>query len=983
MKSRCGFSSLKQLFVFGILAVLFAISNHLKAQAPPVPATFQDLYTELDNYLVSFNATLGPGNGTPYPTLMSGSLKSANGNIGPQLLNGTNVMQYQLNALKAMGVQAITVQCGFPLLYEPFLVSQGQSYSAFVTYYQSVAQAVRAAGLKLIVENDTLLTNDVQAGWDVAPFYATLDWNSYQLARVQTAVTVAQTMLPDYIVVLQEPTTEFNNSGQSDLITTSGSSAMLSQIVASLQQAAIPGLKIGAGTGTSQQNALSYIQQYVTLPIDFIDIHIYPINFNLLPIALQMASTAAGAGKSVSMTECWMWKARDTELNVLSMDLIRSRDTFSFWAPLDAYFLQTMQNLANNTQMLFLDPFGAEYYFAYLPYDTSTQNLSPSAILAEEGAAVSTANMSAQYTTTGLSYYHSIVTPADTTAPATPGGLTGVSDNPTTTSVNWLPATDNVGVAGYNLFRSAANIPQAQIATVGTLYYQDSGLTEATTYTYNVQSFDLAGNVSPLSAPFNVQTSDITPPTTPGNVTVTAVACTRATMTWSPSTDNTGITEYLLFMGMSQGSLMQVAIAGGTATSYSNSTLSPATTYYFAVQAEDKNHNISYMSAIVAVTTPALPLAPANVLAKPTSTTKVAVTWSAPTGGLTIAHYIVYRGSSISAMSQIVTVLATSYNDLSVAPATKYYYSVQAADTGTPPAQSGLSAPVAVTTYSPPAAPANLVATPISCTKVSLTWSASVSGGLPIANYRVFKGSSATGLTQLAITTNISYTDITDAAQTTYYYAVQAADTGAPPALSPMSNTVKVTTFAYPSVPANLVGVALSSSKVSLTWSASISGGLPITNYKVYQGITRTSLSQVATTINPAYTNVSLAPATLYYYAVQAVDSGMDNSAQSPPVPVITTQLPTVPTNVVALGTSSTQISVTWTASTGGLPIAYYFVFRGSSSTNMSQVATTKNPLYNDRNLPNGTTYYYGIQADDTGQDLSAISNGVAGSTLP
>jgi hypothetical protein len=128
---------------------------------------------------------------------------------------------------------------------------------------------------------------------------------------------------------------------------------------------------------------------------------------------------------------------------------------------------------------------------------------------------------------------------------------------------------------------------------------------------------------------------------------------------------------------------------------------------------------------------------------------------------------------------------------------------------------------------------------------------------------------------------------------------------------------------------------------------------------------------------------VSLAPATLYYYAVQAVDSGMDNSAQSAPVPVTTMQLPTVPTNVVALGNSSIQISVTWTPSIGGLPIAYYFVFRGSSSTNMSQIATSMNLLYNDRNLPPATTYYYGIQADDTGQDLSAISKAVAGRTLP
>jgi len=170
---RPGYSSFipaqSVFFLLALLALPCSLPYNLNAQAPPVPSTYQDLYTQLNNYLVSFNATMGPASSSAYPTLMTGSLKSANGNIGPQLLNGTNAMQLQLNALKAMGAQAIMVQVGFPLLYEPFMTSQGQSYSAFVAYYQGLAAAVRQAGLKLIVENDTLLSNDVSAGWDVAP----------------------------------------------------------------------------------------------------------------------------------------------------------------------------------------------------------------------------------------------------------------------------------------------------------------------------------------------------------------------------------------------------------------------------------------------------------------------------------------------------------------------------------------------------------------------------------------------------------------------------------------------------------------------------------------------------------------------------------------------------------------------------------------------------------------------------------------------
>ncbi len=963
----------------------------MRAQAP-VPTTFQDLYTELDNYLVNFNATLTPPNGPAYPTLMTGSLKSANGNIGPQLLNAlsgntllpTSGVQLQINELKAMGAQAVMVEMGFPVLYDPFLTSVSQSTASFTAYYQAVATAVRAAGMKLIIENDTLLTNDVQSGWDVAPFYATLNWTQYQQARAQMAVTIAQTIQPDYLVLLEEPTTEANDSLQTNANTPSGSYSLLSTMLTAVQAANVPGVKYGAGTGTAQVNALSYIQQYVTLPVDFIDMHIYPINDSYLPIALQIASTAAAAGKPVSMTECWMWKIRDTEINVLTNDEVRARDPFSFWAPLDALFIQTMQNLANTTQMLFLDPFGEEYYYAYLNYDDTTDNLTPSQILAEENTAVQFANQTGEFTSTGLSYYSSMVVPADTIAPAAPTNVTGSSGNPTSAVLNWNAATDNIGVAGYSISRNGTPIVcNAAAITDGMLYCQDSGLSEATTYTYTVQAYDVGGNMSVPSTPVTVTTTDVTPPTAPSGVAVSAVACTRATLTWKASQDNTGISAYLLWMGLSPDSLTQVATASGTTLQYSNSTLSPATTYYFGVEAQDKNRNVSYMSSVVSVTTPALPVAPSNVLATPNSETKITLSWSASTGGLAIAHYNVYRGTSPTSLALLGMANGTTYPDTTVVASTTYYYAVQAADKGNPPAQSAYSATVPGTTFGPPSVPANLAASPISCTKVGLTWSPAISGGLKIANYRVYKGTSPTALTQLAITTATSYTDVNDLAQTTYYYAIQSADTGAPPDLSAISNPVAVTTYAYPGAPQNLTAIPVSASKITLTWSPAVSGGLKISNYHVYGGTSPSSLTQLAVTTNTTYTNSSLKPGTTYYYQVQAVDSANDDSPLTVAASATTFLLPTAPTNVTAVASSSSQIVVTWLPSVGSLPIGHYNVLRGSTPNNLAQIGTTTKTTYTDRSLSAGTTYYYSIQGDDTGLDLSPESTPVAGTTLP
>jgi hypothetical protein len=304
--------------------------------------SFQALYTSLDNYLVSFNTTLNSKwNGVKYPVLFTANLYNANANAGPQMINSGSVSAIlaQLQELKAMGVQAVTVEVGFPMLYEPFFSSQTQ-YQQFVAFYQNLAVSVRAMGLKLIVENECLLNDQVTDSWNVAPFYASLNWTQYQAARAQTAVTIAQTMQPDYMVVLEEPDTEAAMSGQTEVNTVSGATSMLSQTLTALQTAGVSGTQLGAGVGTWLAGYQQFIQSFLTLPVNFIDMHVLPVNDSFLPNALTIASMAAAAGKPVTMTQTWLHKEADNELGVLSNDQILARDPFSFWAPLDTYFLQ-------------------------------------------------------------------------------------------------------------------------------------------------------------------------------------------------------------------------------------------------------------------------------------------------------------------------------------------------------------------------------------------------------------------------------------------------------------------------------------------------------------------------------------------------------------------------------------------------------------------------------------------------------------------
>src|SRR6266699_3686155 len=108
--------------------------------------------------------------------------------------------------------------------------------------------------------------------------------------------------------------------------------------------------------------------------------------------------------------------------------------------------------------------------------------------------------------------------------------------------------------------------------------YSDTGLADATTYSYTVATRDAAGNVSANSAIVSATTADATPPSTPTGLVATAAGATTINLTWSASTDNVGVTGYIVKRN-------GVQVATPTATSYTDTGLSDATTYSYTVAA--------------------------------------------------------------------------------------------------------------------------------------------------------------------------------------------------------------------------------------------------------------------------------------------------------------------------------------------------------------------------------------------------------------
>ncbi len=103
---------------------------------------------------------------------------------------------------------------------------------------------------------------------------------------------------------------------------------------------------------------------------------------------------------------------------------------------------------------------------------------------------------------------------------------------------------------------------------------------------------------------------DAIPPTTPTPVTATPLATTQIDIVWGVSTDNTVLAGYKLFRN-------GVQIATTTLLAYSDTGLTPSTTYGYYVQAFDVFGNISTSSPTVSTTTFAIPVDPVDVRTPP------------------------------------------------------------------------------------------------------------------------------------------------------------------------------------------------------------------------------------------------------------------------------------------------------------------------------------------------------------------------------
>ncbi len=210
--------------------------------------------------------------------------------------------------------------------------------------------------------------------------------------------------------------------------------------------------------------------------------------------------------------------------------------------------------------------------------------------------------------------------------------------------------------------------------------------------------------------------ADRVAPTAPTNLVVTATTERSVSLTWGPSTDNSGRFSYIVCCAGSTVTVSQ------TMTSHTVEGLQPGRTYVIRVYAKDAAGNLSKSSNSVTVTLPGQLAAPTKPVVQVLNVgpTHASLTWASTDDGSTIWYTISIDGQAVSTMNSrtgtfTCAAVLVPTGCVPLNQETTYTFTVRARDVDGN--LSPISDPVFVTTapanpndHTPPTTPANISA---------------------------------------------------------------------------------------------------------------------------------------------------------------------------------------------------------------------------------------------------------------------------------
>lgn len=360
----------------------------------------------------------------------------------------------------------------------------------------------------------------------------------------------------------------------------------------------------------------------------------------------------------------------------------------------------------------------------------------------------------------------------DNKPPSAPTGLCAAYRTFTSITLSWNKSVDDTGVKAYQVFRDGR-----KIVSIVKNSYTNNDLVPGQAYTYSIKAYDAAGNMSESSIPLKVTTvSDFQSPSTPTELSVSSIGYTSVSLSWEPSTDNTGIKNYEVYRN---GVKVATAVKAGCTCKG----LAPGGKYVFIVKAVDIAGNYSAQSNSLTVETTvdrSSPSIPEGLKAANVTETEVKLCWSASFDNVRVKGYeIMCEGEKTGKSS------SATYTFKNLIPGRSYTFKVTAIDSSGNPSSPGKALTVKTTADTKaPSVPGNLTVKSKRGTSVSLAWDASTDN-IKVKGYHVY----CNGI-RIATTTRKTCTAKILSGFGIYIYTVRAYDLA--DNLSADSNSVTV-----------------------------------------------------------------------------------------------------------------------------------------------------------------------------------------------
>ncbi|MFY7794780.1 MAG: M4 family metallopeptidase, partial [Chitinophagaceae bacterium] len=209
--------------------------------------------------------------------------------------------------------------------------------------------------------------------------------------------------------------------------------------------------------------------------------------------------------------------------------------------------------------------------------------------------------------------------PADTQAPTVPT-LSSPSKTTNSISLSWTASTDNIGVAGYDVYVN--NVKHNAANLTGTTYVV-TGLAMNTAYSLFVRARDAAGNTAQSNSLAVTTLADTQAPSAP-TLSSPSKTTSSISLSWTASTDNVGVAGYDVYVNNVKKNTTNI-----TGTTFVVTGLNLNTAYSLYVRARDAAGNTA-QSNTLSVTTLSDGQAPtAPTLSAPSKTiSSISLSWT-------------------------------------------------------------------------------------------------------------------------------------------------------------------------------------------------------------------------------------------------------------------------------------------------------------------------------------------------------------------